>query len=57
MSRLPATWSTQDKMEVVEEVMSVLGLTHIRNSIIGDEETRGVKAHAQSQMELELAAV
>jgi len=44
MTRLPVTWSTQDKLDLVEEVLGVLGLTHVAESIIGDEETRGVRS-------------
>lgn len=40
--RLPAEVSNEEKKQRVEEAMKKLGLTHCRNSIIGDELKRGV---------------
>jgi hypothetical protein len=40
--RLPATMTWVEKREVVNNVIDMLGLSHIQNSRIGDEVTRGI---------------
>lgn len=32
-------------MRRVDEVIQLLGLAHVRHSIVGDERVRGVRAH------------
>jgi ABC-type multidrug transport system ATPase subunit len=40
--RLPKKMSHKDKCNVLEEVIHILGLSNIRDEIIGDEVTRGI---------------
>eukprot|EP01135_Chromosphaera_perkinsii_P004491 Nk52_evm15s284 gene=Nk52_evmTU15s284 len=40
--RLPSSWTSEEKQEQVDAVIDVLGLSHVRRSIIGNEEQRGI---------------
>lgn len=40
--RLPANLSLEYKRSLVEEVMADLGIMHLRNQQIGDDDTRGI---------------
>jgi ABC-type multidrug transport system ATPase subunit len=42
MLRLPITWSRQEKKERVETVMASLGLTRVKDSLIGGQQARGI---------------
>eukprot|EP01028_Stygiella_incarcerata_P011980 TRINITY_DN716_c1_g1_i1.p1 TRINITY_DN716_c1_g1~~TRINITY_DN716_c1_g1_i1.p1 ORF type:complete len:841 (+),score=195.12 TRINITY_DN716_c1_g1_i1:146-2668(+) len=40
--RLPKEWSQQRRKQVVNSVTDILGLRHVRHTIIGDENRRGI---------------
>ena len=40
--RLPSVMSDQQKFERVEEVMKLLRISHIADSFIGDQVTKGI---------------
>jgi hypothetical protein len=43
MTRLPSNWNIHKILKLVDEVIDVLGLTHVQNTIIGDQEKRGIR--------------
>ncbi|ORX95418.1 hypothetical protein K493DRAFT_372167, partial [Basidiobolus meristosporus CBS 931.73] len=50
--RLPVEWTTATKKHKVLEVIDYLGLGHIMNSIIGDEEERGVSGGQRKRVNI-----
>lgn len=55
--RLPSSWSHAKKMEKVEEVLSVLKLKHIENSVVGDENKRGVSGGEKKRVSIGIELV
>lgn len=55
--RLPRTFSSRQRLEVVENAITVLGLGEIRHSIIGDEETRGISGGQRKRVNVGLELV
>jgi len=49
--------STKKRMEMVEEVISVLGLEKCRKSVIGDQETRGVSGGQRKRVSIGIEVV
>lgn len=41
--KLPAHWNNQQIQTRVEEVLNLLKIKHIENSVIGDAESRGIR--------------
>lgn len=58
LTRLPATWSHDAKLDFAESVLEVLGLVEIADSIVGDELVRGISGGQRKRVNiaLELAA-
>eukprot|EP01050_Picozoa_sp_SAG11_P015622 SAG11_NODE_2047_length_3884_cov_1.573844_4_plen_75_part_00 len=44
--RLPPTFNQAQISKVAETVIDVLGMSHIRDSKIGDESTRGIRSES-----------
>jgi hypothetical protein len=40
--RLSSSMSWAEKREVVDNVIAILGLSHVQHSIVGDENNRGI---------------
>jgi ABC-type multidrug transport system ATPase subunit len=57
MMRLPLSWSTEDKLRKADETMELLGLTHIRDSIIGDELKRGISGGQRKRVNIGIEMV
>lgn len=55
--RLPASYQPRDRLEVVANAISVLGLSDVRHSLIGDEETRGVSGGQRKRVNVGLELV
>lgn len=56
-SRLPANLSRADKVLVVERVIESLGLQHIRNSLVGTVEKRGISGGQRKRVNVGLEMV
>ena len=58
LTRLPAAWPTEDKLAFADGVVDLLGLTDIRDSVIGDETVRGISGGQRKRVNIgiELAA-
>ncbi|KAJ3123862.1 hypothetical protein HK101_006267, partial [Irineochytrium annulatum] len=56
--RLPRTWTTKQIEDHVDNVLKALNLSHVANSFIGDETTRGVSGGQRKRVNIgmELAA-
>ncbi|KAJ3192059.1 hypothetical protein HK101_007118 [Irineochytrium annulatum] len=56
--RLPRSWSTKQIEDHVDNVLKALNLSHVANSFIGDETTRGVSGGQRKRVNIgmELAA-
>lgn len=50
--RLPQTMTEQAKEERIEDIMRILGLNHIANSIVGDEERRGISGGQKKRLSI-----
>ncbi|KAI8926163.1 hypothetical protein BC831DRAFT_457743 [Entophlyctis helioformis] len=55
--RLPADWDYQRVKAKVLEIISFLGMSHVANSIIGDEETRGVSGGQRKRVNIGMELV
>ncbi|KAI9142394.1 P-loop containing nucleoside triphosphate hydrolase protein [Paraphysoderma sedebokerense] len=57
--RLPSSWSKSDINEYVDRVLESLSLSHVANTLIGDETQRGVSGGQRKRVNIgmELAAV
>ncbi|KAJ3177496.1 hypothetical protein HDU85_005863 [Gaertneriomyces sp. JEL0708] len=57
--KLPATWTNEQIESYADAVVDALNLTHVANTVIGDETTRGVSGGQRKRVNigLELAAV
>ena len=56
--RLPTSWTDKQVHDYVEDILYLLKLSHIRNSPIGDEYSRGVSGGQRKRVNIamELAA-
>lgn len=52
--KLPRDWTSDDRKEYVKAIMEILEISHVRNSIIGDEETRGVSGGQRKRINIGL---
>ena len=52
MMRLPASWTKEQKKELVLSTIAFLGLSHIQDSIIGDEEHRGISGGQRKRVNI-----
>ncbi|KAJ3087330.1 hypothetical protein HK102_011342, partial [Quaeritorhiza haematococci] len=57
MMRLPAKWSAKEKKEHVLEVISYLGLSHVMDSAIGNEEERGISGGQRKRVNIGMELV
>eukprot|EP01135_Chromosphaera_perkinsii_P004490 Nk52_evm14s284 gene=Nk52_evmTU14s284 len=57
LTRLPRNWSYQKKMEYVEKVLTILSLTHCRDSVIGDETQRGISGGERKRVNIGMELV
>lgn len=55
--RLPSSMSFKQKKEVVDNVIEVLGLSHIQNSVIGDEARRGISGGERKRVNIGIELV
>lgn len=55
--RLPRTWTDKQKMSVVNDVITVLKLTHVQDSIIGDETKRGISGGERKRVNIGIELV
>ena len=55
--RLPPHFSSLQKSQCAETVIDVLGMSHIRDSKIGDEETRGVSGGQRKRVNIAMELV
>jgi ABC-type multidrug transport system ATPase subunit len=56
-SRLPSTYSLQEKRSFVENVLIALGLSDIRFQIIGDERQRGISGGQRKRVNVGIELV
>lgn len=58
LTRLPSSWSRERKLAFADRVISVLGLEDVRESLIGDETTRGISGGQRKRVNIgiEMAA-
>lgn len=56
--RLPADWPNSRKTDIINDVISLLGLEHIQNSVVGSVEKRGISGGQRKRVNIgmELAA-
>lgn len=52
--RLPTAWSQVDKDHFANTTMDVLSLKHVRDTLIGDEATRGVSGGQRKRVNIGL---
>lgn len=52
--RLPASWSITEKDDFANNIIKVLNLDHVRDTIIGDESTRGVSGGQRKRVNIGL---
>ncbi|KAI9228514.1 MAG: hypothetical protein DHS80DRAFT_27237 [Piptocephalis tieghemiana] len=57
MTRLPVEWSARRKKEKILQTIEYLGLAHVMDSIIGDEETRGVSGGQRKRVNIGMELV
>jgi len=55
--RLPASMTMKEKDEVVAEIISTLEISHIANSIIGDERRRGISGGQRKRVNIGMELV
>lgn len=58
LTRLPASWSQERKLAFADGVIRILGLEDVRESLIGDETTRGISGGQRKRVNIgiEMAA-
>ena len=56
-TRLPASWSESKISQVVNDVLSVLKLSHIQDSVIGDESSRGISGGERKRVNIGMELV
>lgn len=56
--RLPRRWTQKEKDDFADVITEVLSLTHVKNTLIGDENTRGISGGQRKRVNigLEVAA-
>ncbi|KAJ3083316.1 hypothetical protein HK102_001135, partial [Quaeritorhiza haematococci] len=57
MMRLPADWSAKRKKQIVLEVISFLGLSHVMDNVIGSEEERGISGGQRKRVNIGMELV
>lgn len=50
--KLPRDWTSQERREYVEAIINVLNLQNVRNSPIGDENTRGISGGQRKRVNI-----
>lgn len=55
--RLPKHTSRREHLELVDRAISLLGLTEVRNSLVGNEESRGVSGGQRKRVNIGLELV
>jgi ABC-type multidrug transport system ATPase subunit len=55
--RLPSSTSSETRHRIVEEVLQVLGLSKVRDSIVGDENIRGVSGGEKKRVNIGIELV
>jgi len=56
-TRLPKSWTKQQRLDLVNYVIEVLGLSAIRNSVIGDENVRGISGGQRKRVNIGIELV
>ncbi len=58
LTRLPASWSQGRKLAFADGIIRILGLDDVRESLIGDETTRGISGGQRKRVNIgiEMAA-
>ena len=57
MTRLPASWARQEKIERVLDVVKYLGLTPVMDSVVGDAENRGISGGQRKRVNIGMELV
>ena len=55
--RLPSNWSRAQRKQFVDDVVSLLELGHIQNSVIGDEAERGISGGERKRVNIGIELV
>ena len=55
--RLPVSWSDSEKMKLVDDILVLLKLDHIRDSVIGDETNRGISGGERKRVNIGIELV
>eukprot|EP01128_Nolandella_sp_AFSM9_P012538 TRINITY_DN9377_c0_g1_i1.p1 TRINITY_DN9377_c0_g1~~TRINITY_DN9377_c0_g1_i1.p1 ORF type:complete len:948 (+),score=159.26 TRINITY_DN9377_c0_g1_i1:34-2844(+) len=56
-TRLPSTYSETKVERVVERILSIMGLEELRDSVIGDEDTRGISGGQRKRVNIAMELV
>jgi ABC-type multidrug transport system ATPase subunit len=56
-TRLPASWTSRQRRQLVEESLDALGLRHVRNSVVGDELVRGISGGERRRVSIAIELV
>lgn len=57
LTRLPNSLTPQEKRDVIAEVLSLLGLEEIKDSLIGDEDVRGISGGQRKRVNIGIELV
>lgn len=57
LMRLPVEWSREEKLLHVDETLDSLEISHVRDSIVGDENRRGVSGGQRKRVNIALEMV
>jgi ABC-type multidrug transport system ATPase subunit len=52
LTRLPATWSRDRKLHFADSIVELLGLSHLRDAVIGDETRRGISGGQRKRVNI-----
>eukprot|EP00455_Lapot_gusevi_P041816 TRINITY_DN4890_c0_g8_i2.p1 TRINITY_DN4890_c0_g8~~TRINITY_DN4890_c0_g8_i2.p1 ORF type:complete len:849 (+),score=265.43 TRINITY_DN4890_c0_g8_i2:115-2661(+) len=55
--RLPADWTSEQRSTKVQEVIDFLGMSHVMESVVGDEETRGISGGQRKRVNIGMELV
>jgi ATP-binding cassette subfamily G (WHITE) protein 2 len=50
--RLPAEMDISQKINIVDDVIKILGLVHIQNNLVGDPEVRGISGGQRKRVNM-----
>eukprot|EP01114_Cavostelium_apophysatum_P016835 TRINITY_DN4868_c0_g1_i1.p1 TRINITY_DN4868_c0_g1~~TRINITY_DN4868_c0_g1_i1.p1 ORF type:complete len:808 (+),score=142.72 TRINITY_DN4868_c0_g1_i1:71-2425(+) len=55
--KLPYDWTDRKKMKLVDDVISLLKLDHVKNSVVGDEAERGISGGERKRVNIGIELV